>query len=152
MSFSSVKQGTKDLGVTMASIKITPKSREVVAKINILGQTHKENIEQALKDILPEVLKENRRLIRNTQKTGRMYGMHQASAPGEAPANRTGKLVSSGNYGVRNSQQAYIGESIDYAVFLELGTRKMIKRPHLIRAINNKAGYTYTRLMEAGNI
>jgi hypothetical protein len=81
-----------------------------------------------------------------------MYGMHQASAQGEAPANRTGRLYQSGNYGVRNWQQGYIGESVDYAVFLELGTRKMIKRPHLIAAINNKAGDTYTRLVQAGII
>lgn len=136
----------------MMSVKITPKSKKVVAKIGILGQKHRENIEQALKDILPDVLKENRRLIRNTQKTGRMYGMHQASAQGEAPANRTGRLYQSGNYGVRNWQQGYIGENVDYAVFLELGTRKMRKRPHLIAAINNKAGDTYTRLVQAGII
>lgn len=136
----------------MMSVKITPKSKEVVAKIGILGKKHRENVEQALKDILPDVLKENRRLIKSTQKTGRMYGTHQASAPGEAPANRTGKLYSSGNYGVRNWQQAYIGEDAEYAVFLELGTRKMVKRPHLIRAINNKGGDTYIRLTEAGKI
>lgn len=136
----------------MMSVKITPKSQEVVAEIKILGRKHQENIEQALKDILPDVLKENRRLIRNTQKTGRVYGLHQASAPGEAPANRTGRLEESGNYAVRNWQQGYIGESVEYAVFLEKGTRKMRKRPHLIAAINNKAGATYTRLLEAGNI
>ena len=136
----------------MISIKMTPKSKEIVAKINILGQRHRDNIEQALKDILPEVLKEDRRLIRNTAKTGRLYGTHRASAQGEAPANRTGRLARSANYKVRNWQQASIGESVDYAKFLELGTRKMIKRPHLIAAINNKAGDTYTRLVQAGNI
>lgn len=136
----------------MMEIKLHPKSKSVVAKINILCEKQKENIEKALKDILPEVVKENKKLIRTGSKTGRMYGSHRASAPGEAPANETGRLARSTNYGVRNWQQGYIGESVDYAKFLELGTKKMIKRPHLVRAINNKMGETYIRLVEAGNI
>jgi len=143
-------------------IKLTPKSNSVIAKINVLGATHKKNIEQALKDILPDVMKEVKRLIRNTKKTGRKYpfrgGVHTASAPGEPPATRTGRLYRSTNYGVRNWEEAYLGESVDYALYQEKGTRKssrhagIIKRPHLIAAINNKMGDTYMALVKAGNV
>jgi len=65
-------------------------------------------------------------------RTGRMYGTHQASAPGEPPANWTGELVASG--GTRYDRSRLVGEvifSAPYALALEFGTEKMEPRPYL---------------------
>ena len=138
----------------MISIKVHKRSRKVLLNVPNLVNKYPARIEQALKDIGDEVVKETRVLIKSKNKTGRIYRfrgrLHQASAPGEAPANRTGRLLKSSNYAVRNQQQLSIGESAPYAVFLEDGTRKIKPRPHLIRAIHNKAGITYSILEEAG--
>lgn len=63
---------------------------------------------------------------------------HQASAPGEAPATDTGKLVSSivadtqpsGEFGVIGLVEA----RTDYATYLEHGTRAMAARPFMLPA------------------
>lgn len=58
---------------------------------------------------------------------------YKASAPGEAPASRTGDLRTSYIYRVRNNY-AEVGTPLKYAIALEKGTRKMAPRPHLGRA------------------
>lgn len=134
-------------------IKVDRRSREVIATIPRLDNKYKKNIEQSLYEIGSEVVKEVRKLIRRRNKTGRLYifrgRLHRASAPWEAPANMTGRLLKSSNYTVRNYQQMTIGESVFYAKFLELGTRKMAPRPHLIAAIKNKSGITCKLLEKA---
>jgi hypothetical protein len=67
-------------------------------------------------------------------------GRYTASAPGEAPAIRTGDLAES--YEVRvhfKSQKVMIGTPLRYGFFLERGTRKMAKRPHI------RPGFTAAR-------
>lgn len=73
-------------------------------------------------------------------KTGNIYTRgriaHQASAPGEAPANDTGRLVASI---VRSLQVELIAVDItagtEYATWLEYGTRHMAARPFLRPAV-----------------
>lgn len=140
----------------LLEIRVDRKSREVLLRIPKLTDQYRKNVESALYDIGDEVVKETRKLIRRRNKTGRLYNfrgrLHRASAPGEAPANMTGRLLKSSDYTVPNYQQMTVGEEAPYAVFLELGTRKMAPRPHLITAIHNKAGVTYKLLEEAGRI
>ncbi len=84
-----------------------------------------------------------RRSIMDGPKTGRIYRIsktveHRASAPGEAPANRTGRLVASIVYQVDRQQlHVDITAGTEYARHLEFGTRKMAARPFLIPAIRN---------------
>ena len=63
--------------------------------------------------------------------TGRIYrrkrGYHQASAPGEFPANDTGRLLASMKRSV-SSDEAKIGTNMFYAKYLREGTRKMARR------------------------
>lgn len=67
-------------------------------------------------------------------RSGRLYGKHRASAPGEYPAKKTGMLASS--VGIENKNKILIfGEGAFYAKFLEYGTRKMAPRPHLERSV-----------------
>ena len=129
-------------------IKITKKSKDVLISLSDQLRLHKRGLENALYEIGQDVVDETRKLIINGPKTGRMYGRHQASAPGEAPANKTGKLAKSGDYKVRNWQEMIVGETAFYAKFLEDGTRKMKPRPHLIKAVRNMARNAQLAILE----
>lgn len=119
------------------------------AKKVIVGMTreyhkHQRGIENGLYVIGDLVGNRVKQLIKQGPKTGRVYRIrganHQASAPGEAPANLTGRLAKSYNYNVHGPFQMEVGESAPYAGFLEDGTRKIKPRPHMIRAINETQG------------
>lgn len=126
-----------------AEIKINRKTKEVLISIGKHPYYHRAGLKMALHDIGVDVRRETRRLIRTGSRTGRIYTFrgrpHQASAPGEPPANRSGKLSKSVGFRVRNHAEMVVGESAEYAKFLEDGTRKMDPRPHLIVAVRNKA-------------
>lgn len=73
--------------------------------------------------------------IQSGPKTGRVYRRrgveHQASAPGEAPASDTGRLVQSANteHSV-NPIQSDLNFGTEYAASLEFGTERMEPRPY----------------------
>lgn len=83
------------------------------------------------------LVKRTQAAIKNPPKTGRIYRLpggrrHQASAPGQPPANRSGALMKGVNY-VNQGQRLEFGYSSDtpYGLFLEKGTRKMSPRFNL---------------------
>lgn len=119
------------------------RSKRVLVKFNKHEELHKQGIENALEDLGDIVGRENERIITTGARTGRLYRFngrdHRASAPGQAPANRTGRLHKSYTYEAHGWQTMTIGEEADYAGFLENGTRRMAPRPHLIVAINATA-------------
>jgi hypothetical protein len=62
---------------------------------------------------------------------------YTASAPGEAPAVRLGDLRTSYRYVVKKrgmAAEGYVGTPLKYGYWLEKGTARMAKRPHLQRA------------------
>ena len=64
---------------------------------------------------------------------------HQASAPGEAPASDTGRLVNSRTVDLVPAE--YLGRltfRTNYAAFLEYGTDRMEARPYARAALANK--------------
>ena len=75
-------------------------------------------------------------------RSGKMYYVpatktkYQASAPGEAPARRTGDLAANYGWEVKGTEGAVGNKIVDppYPVYLEKGTKKMKPRPHLGRA------------------
>lgn len=122
-------------------IKVTPRTKEALVKVPKHLEYHKKGMRKALSLIGRDVVREDRRLIRSPPKTGRWYyvpelkRLHRASAPGQSPANMTGRLAKSADYLTRNHQEMEVGERAPYAKFLELGTRKMKPRQHLVRAV-----------------
>ncbi len=93
----------------------------------------------ALEELEEPIQEHARGLVINGPKTGRFYTrnrkLHQASAPGEAPANDTGRLAAS-IYATVNAWQFNISLSAGRAAkFLETGTSKMAPRPFLYRTI-----------------
>ena len=77
--------------------------------------------------------------FRRNRTTGRIFPTeqrvpHQASAPGEAPATDTGKLVGS-IVADGKGMAVYVEARSLYAVWLEYGTRYMAARPFFMPAI-----------------
>lgn len=78
------------------------------------------------------------KVILNQPGTGRIYGKHQASAPGEPPAPDKGAAGLLGrtqaDTQVRREGQDLVGRVVantDYALALEKGTERMAARPFL---------------------
>ncbi len=127
----------------MIKIKEDSKNRKVFITIRDAEDIFDRGIRRGLYEIGRENVKHTRKLIFNPPKTGHLYmirGMlHQASAPGEPPANLTGKLRRSVDYIVRGSSQMEFGDKELYGKFLELGTPKIKPRPHLSRTVKDKS-------------
>ena len=78
-------------------------------------------------------------LMLNSPRSGRVYGRHKASGPGEPPAPDTGNLI-------RNIQTSVDAQKLmgnvnfgtGYSQALEYGTFKMAPRPFARPAVENK--------------
>ena len=64
-------------------------------------------------------------------KSGVVYGNHQASAPGEAPAIDTGNLINSLQIEETGDLEMTVSVNAEYAEALEFGTSKMAPRPFM---------------------
>jgi HK97 gp10 family phage protein len=76
-----------------------------------------------------------------TSHTGRQYGKHKASAPGETPAVDTGLLVNSIATELASSSAteawAQVGTGVEYGEMLEFGTSRMQPRPFMRPGYDN---------------
>lgn len=108
-------------------------------------------LHKALLDIGSEDQRQLRSLIRNPPASGRFYGRHQASAPGEAPASRSGKLARSAGYRAGSNDRLEVGvgdgtDSMEYARYLEEKTKLMEARPYVLRAHLDRQIDNYNKL------
>lgn len=97
---------------------------------------------RALRSLVTPVETEAKRKVLSGPKTGRIYvrnnprRVHQASAPGQAPANDTGRLVASIEADVDPQQfNLVLSASAPHARPLELGTKDMAPRPFLRKTL-----------------
>lgn len=77
--------------------------------------------------------------LASTPGTGRRYGRHRASAPGNPPAPDTGRLRASISREVGKVGTvlvARVGTDVAYGRYLELGTSRMAARPFLRPALD----------------
>lgn len=100
-------------------------------------------LQSNITQINAELQRRASRLVRNTAfgiqthirlamaepKTGAIYGRHQASAPGEAPAIDTSALVNSISVAAEELH-ATIGTNIEYSEVLEFGGVHIAPRPY----------------------
>lgn len=111
-------------------------------------------VRRGLKTALHNIGRENtrfcRQLIRKPPKTGRVYTIggsrHQASAPGEAPANQSGELARKIGFRVSGWSFMKFGDRAKHGKFLENGTRNMEKRPHLSTTVSEKSRDNYNEI------
>ncbi|MBL7685545.1 MAG: hypothetical protein JNK65_05890 [Deltaproteobacteria bacterium] len=81
-----------------------------------------------------------KRALSQSGRGGKVYKRgeksHVASAPGQAPAVDSGRLLNSIRTDFKGINDVRIGSDVIYASFLEKGTSKMGSRPYLSRVIN----------------
>lgn len=82
-------------------------------------------------------------------KSGRWYGAHQASAPGEAPAIDTSELVNSLGAKALKRLVWMVWAGAEYAIHLEYGTVKMAARPFMRPAAKRISKPFFTAMRRA---
>lgn len=85
------------------------------------------NVRRFIQDAADSAAETLEKGIRSPPKTGRYYGSHRASAPGEYPANKSGTLAS----GIRKRitpTEAEIGTTDMHGFYLREGTTRMAPR------------------------
>lgn len=113
--------------VTVTGGSIDEIARKVASEVprHMVGRAHRAANE--LRNSALEILR--------GQRSGRMYGSHQASAPGEPPANWSGTFRLSWqarSYANGTTFKSSIETGVGYADYLENGTPggRMAPRPH----------------------
>ena len=134
----SIKSDRKNMRSFISIDNAIPKIRKGIrAELSIIGR---ENAKYA------------RALIKKPPKTGKIYiiggTIHRASALGEPPADRTGKLRKSISYRTYGWERMEFGDKVFYGKFLEEGTRKMHPREHLKRTVRVKERDNFKGLQE----
>lgn len=123
------------------TVIIIQKDKEIKKIMKDMPNLAPRAMKRALYDIGQDMYKEVRRLIKEGPKTGKKYRVkgrtHTASAPGQPPANWTGKLRRSVGFNVRSTEVEF-GYKQDYGKYLEEGTTKMKPRPGLRITYKNK--------------
>ena len=108
-----------------AKIQIKVNKDELTKIIN-----QAENLVSESSNYMAEEMKKS---ISSGAKSGKRYGSHTSSAPGQSPANWTGELLRSIKV-QKIKGMAYVFVIAKYAEFLEFGTTKMRPRPFIIPA------------------
>lgn len=112
-----------------------PNLAAVQKAIDQYGEKAEQEISKALNATGTSIVNGVKKQMR-TSKSGRRYKRgtsdrdHIASAPYEAPAVDTGRLINSSIYENKiNDLHFVVGSNVNYYAFLEFGTRKMAPRP-----------------------
>lgn len=117
--------------------------REVQDAIRVFGQDIAKAVDIALNATALETVSDVKRAIQRGPKTGLEYRrgkkVHRSSAPGQAPATDTGALVNSVYYRKVDDFTMAVGSRLEYAFYLEFGTRKMAARPAWLPAAEKNA-------------
>ena len=90
--------------------------------------------DKVIVDSANSLAKEMKKRIKTGAKSGKTYGNHTSSAPGQSPANWTGELVNSIS-AINEGKKSKVIVNANYAEFLELGTSKMRARPFILPSI-----------------
>ncbi len=129
----------------MITVTESRETKQTFIKIDKMPGATTKAVRGALYEIGSENVTHLRRMIRSKDKTGRVYGTHRASAPGEAPSARpNSRLTRTLRYAVRGDYQVEFGDTAPYGEFLEHGTKNMEARPHVSRTVREKQRDTRT--------
>ena len=113
-------------------------SQKVVVNGAAFNKAVVRQVNKFIKEVTRAIKREMQNLMRQP-KSGRVYKYrgrsHRASAPGESPAIRSGKLFKSIRESFPNAQTGVIEVDAPYAGFLEQGTKFTARRPFVAPAI-----------------
>ena len=143
------------------TFKANPKNNQILFDLGKSAQNTKRGIRQGFWALARELRAGVQQKIKQGPKTGRLYRIKgrkrkvRASAPGQAPANRTGALGKSVGFEIRGTSELEFGyrDSVNYGEFLELGTKRMDPRPALtpqvIESTKNARGHFEREIKKA---
>ena len=143
-----------------AHVTLDPKSKTYIQHLQFGGELkkHRQNILRAEQKHGARCVDELEKVITTGTRSGRTYtykgNKYVASAPGEPPANRSGRLASSFGFH-RTIKELHIynkaksDDGAPYPFYLEEGTGKMKPRLYFVNIIK-KLGIDFVR--ELGNI
>jgi hypothetical protein len=136
------------------TFKATRKTKQVLIGIDNLLDRNKKALKDAWFDVGKEVVRETQKILTTGPRTGKWYTYkgkpYQASAEGEAPARRSGKLAFDADYKIKSWQEMTVGESLPYAKMENKeGYGRIKSRPHIIVAVNNKKQETVNIIQDA---
>ena len=125
------------------NLEVSPGNKKIFLDLSRSAAGTERGIRQGFWSIARELRTGVRKRIKEKPKTGRRYRIkgrrrrHRASAPGEDPANLSGKLRKSVGFQIRDNDMEFgYRDSVNYGKFLEVGTRKMKPRPALTKQVN----------------
>lgn len=140
----------------MISVKPDYKNKEIEFKLKNISFEMAAGVRSALFEIGGENTQQTKKFIYAPPKTGRFYPykgrLHQASAPGESPANRSGFLARSCDYKVIGLYRVEFFTRAPYGNYLEDGTEnkdgtpRILPRPYLIRTMKKMRTANYSSL------
>jgi hypothetical protein len=116
----------------MTTISVTG-TAELSAALKALGSDVSEAVTNAVNATGLELRGDIVKRIQRGPKSGRTYARrgitHQASAPGQAPATDTGRLVGSITFKMNTPTSVSVFSLLPYASYLEFGTFRIAPRP-----------------------
>lgn len=128
---------------------------EVNRRLRALGPGVPKSVSVALHEAASLIASDSRFRILRGKKSGNIYRVpnakrrYRASAPGEAPANRTGHLASHIQPKLEAADTAEVQVPVVYAGMLENGTSRMAARPFLAVAMDAQRENVVKRLLNA---
>jgi hypothetical protein len=115
-----------------------------------IQQSVQEELDKGLYASAQHVATEYKQSILGGPKSGRIYKRrsvtHQASAPGEAPASDTGRLVNAIHVALDGTLAAVMRVTTAYAMVLEFGSRFIAARPAAVPALEKSRQWIIDRL------
>lgn len=119
----------------MTSIKIEMEGLgQLIKALEGLGVSAEQAMMETITDLVTDTHGNAITGIQGGPKTGRVYGNHQASAPGQYPASDTGRLAGSIRMELpqAGNMTGRVGTAVAYGPMLEFGTSRMAARPWLL--------------------
>ena len=125
-------------------VKSNRKNAKSIQKIGQIDEDTRRGIRRSFYLLGKDLIRTAKQSIIKGPKSGKLYRItgrknrHRASSPGEAPANLTGNLQKSVDFVVHGSDQMIFGAGntdINYAGYLEEGTKRMAERPYLKKSL-----------------
>ncbi len=125
-------------------------AKTVARKLDAYEKRAKAKDKKVIADALVSVHRDIVTSVSQGARTGRVYGKHQASAPGEPPKTDSGDLVRSFRITFNGDRMGgKVTTDSPYAVALELGTTLMEARPFFFPAVEKNRTKIITALIAA---
>jgi HK97 gp10 family phage protein len=128
-------------------MKVTIGATRITSNFDKLSDDIRRQMTGLIKDTCEQIAQEYKAAITTGTRSGRKYGKHVASAPGEPPADLSHELVQSVVCEYPSEEQGIVKVGAWFSRLLEFGTKKRAARPAM-RPITERTGPKYKKRAE----